>query len=540
MIGHNVRNFKTFWNKSKCFWNQQISFTGIFLKLQLRGVHTALPNLSESTGYAQVDALYHDWMTRYHLHKNTESVFLKHYCNYKNIRFIEETLNVSSALKEYIPENFARMWQVCPLEGTSDETLHVATPYPWRHLDELAFVCGKKLTVVAATRRHVDEAIACIYDLKNDFALDMFFKNIVEQAVFKRVSDIHFEATPAGIVVKFRVDGLLKKIESLPEEQLAPLMAKLKLGAQLDIAERRRPQDGNILVHIGQHSVDCRLSIVPSVYGESAVLRLLDKGVVRWQLADLGLETHDYATLIRSIHAPDGLFLVTGPTGAGKTTTLYALLQYLRSTARKIITVEDPVEYQLDGVEQVQTGVSLKPIDALRAALRQTPDTLMIGEIRDPETADIAVNAALAGHKVLSTIHTRCVVDSYERLRYFGVSSGVLAHTVRCLVAQRLVRKLCSHCAQKIPNTSGLLPQIASVYEPAGCEKCAHIGFYGRIGIFELLALTPDRRQNLALATTHDSIVATLKMYAYTTLASDAACKIRRGCVTLKEVASLL
>ena len=327
---------------------------------------------------------------------------------------------------------------------------------------------------------------------------------ILGEAVKENASDIHIETFEKTLSIRFRVDGVLQSILQ-PARKLAPLLvSRIKVMAKLDIAEKRLPQDGRISLRIGKRAIDVRVSTIPSQYGERVVMRLLDKSKMKMDLNQLGLSEQDLNYMRGLIDKPHGIILVTGPTGSGKSTTLYAVLSSLDRNQRNILTVEDPIEYELEGVGQTQVNprVDMTFARGLRAILRQDPDVVMVGEIRDSETAQIAVQASLTGHLVMSTLHTNSASGAVTRLRDMGLESFLIGSSLLGVVAQRLVRRLCPHCKQEM----ALTPQEAEmfaflphppvrVWGPVGCEKCRNSGYAGRAGIHELLVMDPELRR---------------------------------------------
>ena len=328
---------------------------------------------------------------------------------------------------------------------------------------------------------------------------------LLTEAIKENASDIHIESFENRLLVRFRVDGVLREALQ-PPRALGPLLvSRVKVMAHLDIAEKRLPQDGRISLRVAGRPVDVRVSTLPAGHGERVVLRLLDKREGRLDLQHLGMESGDETRLLKLIHRPHGILLVTGPTGSGKTTTLYAGLTQLNDRKRNIMTVEDPIEYYLDGISQTQvnTKVEMTFARGLRAILRQDPDVVMVGEIRDLETAEIAVQASLTGHLVLSTLHTNSAVGAMTRLRDMGVEPFLLSSSLIGVLAQRLVRKLCPHCKQAHPASPAdcavLGVSVATppaLYAPTGCEHCNQSGYRGRTGIFELVTVD-ERMQTL-------------------------------------------
>ncbi|NOT12394.1 MAG: type II secretion system ATPase GspE [Methylococcaceae bacterium] len=328
---------------------------------------------------------------------------------------------------------------------------------------------------------------------------------LLTEAIKENASDIHIESYEKRMVVRFRVDGTLREIIE-PQREFAPMViSRLKVMAKLDIAEKRLPQDGRISLNIGGRTVDVRVSTLPSGHGERVVLRLLDKKANQLSLKQVGMADHELAIIQDMIARPHGIILVTGPTGSGKTTSLYAIVNQLNERSRNILTVEDPIEFYLDGIGQTQVNskVEMTFAKGLRAILRQDPDIVMVGEIRDRETAEIAVQASLTGHLVLSTLHTNTAVGAITRLRDMGVEPFLLASSLVGVIAQRLVRKLCPHCKQAVSVSSHDLEKLGyvageqdriTVYQAQGCADCGQRGYKGRVGIFEIIALDTAMR----------------------------------------------
>ena len=324
---------------------------------------------------------------------------------------------------------------------------------------------------------------------------------ILSQAVREGASDIHLEPFEDRVSVRFRIDGVLSEILS-PKAELAPvLVSRLKVMARLDIAEKRLPQDGRITVRLAGHAVDIRVSTIPSAHGERIVLRLLDQAAGQLTLDQLAMPPFVRDRLAKALLKPHGIILVTGPTGSGKTTTLYAGLSHINTRSRNILTIEDPVEYLLPGIGQTQVNskVDMTFARGLRAILRQDPDVVMVGEIRDGETAEIAIQASLTGHLVLSTLHTNTAIGAVMRLKDMGVEPFLLASSLEVVMAQRLVRKLCQACrephqADQAERELMNLPEGATIYKPVGCKQCNNMGYRGRKGIYELIEINERMR----------------------------------------------
>ncbi|MEA1072871.1 GspE/PulE family protein [Sphingomonas sp. LY160] len=335
-----------------------------------------------------------------------------------------------------------------------------------------------------------------LLDSADDAPAIRLINGIIAEAIRRGVSDIHVEPYESGLLVRMRVDGVLKESLRMPAHVAPVVVSRIKVMARLDIAERRVPQDGRIGLTLGGKMLDVRVSTLPSRAGERVVLRILDKDAAGLTLDALGIDGASETVLRDALAEPNGIILVTGPTGSGKTTTLYACLQQLNDGSRNILTVEDPVEYAVDGVGQTQVNskVGMSFAAGLRAILRQDPDVVMVGEIRDRETADIAVQAALTGHLVLSTVHTNDAVGAITRMRDMKVEPFLLASTIRAVIAQRLVRRLCDACKQPVAKDEGVGALLGFgddvvLYRPHGCEQCGQSGFKGRIGVFEAVRI---------------------------------------------------
>ncbi len=367
---------------------------------------------------------------------------------------------------------------------------------------------------------------------------------MLSEAIKENASDIHIEPFENRLVIRFRVDGVLREVLK-PQRALTPLIvSRVKVMARLDIAEKRLPQDGRISVRIAGRPVDVRVSTIPCGHGERVVLRLLDKQAGRLDLTHLGMKPKQLAVMESLIHKPHGIILVTGPTGSGKTTTLYAALESLNDSSRNILTVEDPIEYYLDGIGQTQvnTKVAMTFARGLRAILRQDPDVVMVGEIRDLETAEIAVQASLTGHLVLSTLHTNTAIGAVSRLRDMGVEPFLLASSLVGLIAQRLVRTLCTQCREPYtpdPAACALL-DISSkspgqIYRATGCEACRHTGYTGRIAIQEVIAVDDELRTMIHDGKSEQAMEAHARK-RFPSLRAEGRSKILEGITTIEEV----
>jgi len=347
-----------------------------------------------------------------------------------------------------------------------------------------------------------------LLDVSDEAPVIRLINALLAEAIRENVSDIHIEPGEAFVAVRFRIDGVLRDVIS-PDQALAPLLvSRIKIMAKLDIAEKRVPQDGRITLRVGGHSIDVRVSTLPGSHGERLVLRILDKKQTLFALTQMGMTDLQVEATKDIIAQSHGIVLVTGPTGSGKTTTLYAMLNQMNKQQKNIITIEDPVEYQLEGVSQtpVNHKVDLSFSHGLRAILRQDPDVIMVGEIRDRETADIAVQASLTGHLVISTLHTNTAIGAVTRLRDMGIEPFLLSSSMIGVIAQRLVRVLCEHCKQEIEVSASDLRRVdrhysgdkkQTVYAPSGCSECNDVGYKGRTGVFEVIRLDKELQQML-------------------------------------------
>ena len=384
-----------------------------------------------------------------------------------------------------------------------------------------------------------------LMDAEDDAPIIRLINAILSQAVREQASDVHIETFEHRLSVRYRVDGVLTEVLS-PKRMLGPLLvSRLKVMARLDIAEKRVPQDGRISIRIAGHAVDIRMSTIPSAYGERVVLRLLDKQAGQLALAQLGMPEAVLAGFRRALHSPHGIILVTGPTGSGKTTTLYAGLSEINDSARNILTIEDPVEYMLPGIGQTQvnTKVDMTFARGLRAILRQDPDVVMVGEIRDLETAEIAVQASLTGHLVFSTLHTNTAIGAVTRLQDMGIEPFLLSSSLIGVMAQRLVRVLCPSCRRAAAATAaerellGLPPDAGEVqlYHPVGCDACNHTGYRGRAGIYELIEIRDRLRAMIHEgASEHDMLREARENHAG--IQADGRARVMSGQTSLEEV----
>ncbi|MEO0412715.1 MAG: type II secretion system ATPase GspE [Pseudomonadota bacterium] len=442
-------------------------------------------------------------------------------------------------------------------------------------LSEARRIIGRPFSVVKKTEREFDDLLAAHYgkqtidtsavtsgledadglgglaesmptaadllDTQDDAPVIQLINQLIAEAARTGASDIHIEPYENDVIVRLRVDGVLREVLRLPAKITSMLVSRIKVMARLDIAERRIPQDGRITLMRGERALDVRVSTLPSRGGERVVMRVLDRDQAEIGLSDLGMPAILHAQMESVLSQPNGIILVTGPTGSGKTTTLYAALRLLNDGARNILTVEDPVEYAVDGVGQTQvnTKVGMTFSTGLRAILRQDPDVIMIGEIRDFETAEIAIQASLTGHMVLSSVHTNDAVGAIVRLRDLGVEPFLLGSSLRLVLAQRLVRRLCDECKQPFDGPREALDTLGvgageQVYQPAGCQACSHTGYKGRLGLYEAVEITPSMRK-LILEGANEHTLAQDAFQHGTSLQQSAAQLVSKGLTSIEE-----
>lgn len=503
-----------------------------------------------------------------------ESVVADHLAKFLGLpRVAMQDLPGEALLTEAISEAFLQEALVLPIAATGDEIiLAVADPFARYPVDAVRLACGRPVRLAIAEPSMLARALDALHatspadpaavaatfdeereedferlrDLAAEAPVIRMVNALIERAVEMRASDIHIEPFRHDLVVRFRIDGLLRAVEAPPPAMRAALVSRIKLMGRLNIAERRLPQDGRVRVAVRGKEIDLRLSTFPTMHDESVVLRILDKGAVSLDLARLGLEGPLLARTLEMLAKPTGIVLVTGPTGSGKTTTLYAALVGLAKPETKVVTVEDPIEYELPGLNQTQVKpqIGLTFANALRSLLRQDPDVVLIGEIRDRDTAEIAAQAALTGHKVLSTLHTNDAASSVTRLLDMGLPAFLVTATLEAVIAQRLVRVLCAACKRAAPVPSeaanvfarlgGEAP--ATYHEPHGCERCDGTGFKGRTGIYEVLLMSDGLRRQVHDGGDARALHAAAASAGMTTLYEDGMLKAGRGLTTVSEV----
>jgi general secretion pathway protein E len=397
----------------------------------------------------------------------------------------------------------------------------------------------KNETEMAAPLGETNEDLEQLRDMASEAPVIRLVNAMVAQAVEKRASDIHIEPFEKEFRVRYRIDGVLVSQDPPPRELKAAIISRVKLMARLNIAERRLPQDGRIKVKTLGREVDLRVSTLPTLYGESVVMRLLDRSAGDfYDLERLGFDQHMLSRMEHYTSLPHGIFLVTGPTGSGKSTTLYSALKRINQTDKKIITIEDPVEYQMDGINQihVNTQIGLTFAQGLRHIVRQDPDVIMVGEIRDRETADIAIRSALTGHFVYSTLHTNDAPSAIARLTDMGVENYLITSSLVAVLAQRLVRVICAEC--KVSAGTAVTPEgeTIAVFRGAGCESCFNTGYRGRLGIFELMELNEELRASIMRNEDSGKITEIARRHGMQNLREDGWNKVRRGMTSADEV----
>ncbi len=494
-------------------------------------------------------------------------------------------LNLSDEVIDAVPRHIAKKYNVVPV-AVSDGTVVVALsdPSDIEVIDGLQVSLGKTVELRVASPEEIEAAIEDFYggtQQQEDGGISKMIQDITEgeveiatygedvtgdgdtldaeapiirlvnqiiiDAYKQRASDIHLEPMAKRLRLRYRIDGVCVEMKDIPKRIQAPIMARLKIMSGMSIAEKRVPQDGRIQTNVGNKTIDLRVSCLPTAHGESIVMRILDKEGLRLGLAELGFFADDQQTFERLIGLPDGILLVTGPTGSGKTTTLYSCLHYINRPDRKIITVEDPVEYMLAGINQVQVHemIGFSFAHALRSMLRQAPNVIMLGEIRDLETATIAINASLTGHLVFSTLHTNDAPGAVARLIDMGVKPFLVASAARCLMAQRLVRKVCKNCGEaytltdaecKLLNIKSEMLTRANPKKGKGCATCNKSGHKGRFGIFEVFVIQDEVRQMIFEKAPSNVLRAKARELGMRTLREDGVRKVLAGATTVDEV----
>jgi len=472
-----------------------------------------------------------------------------------------------------LPLKLALHYKVMPLRvHHSTLTVAVSNPQDVRVADELRAALHERYTIepVLATETDIGSAIKKYYgvgaetisqlvkekaqggslrfdvseqvvvedieQLAGDASVVKLVNQLMLEAHHRRATDIHIEPYRDNVRLRYRIDGVLRNVDVPPTiRQLFPaILSRVKVLSGLNIVERRLPQDGRASVKVGEEKLDLRVSILPTPSGESAVVRILPNRMLL-ELKDLGFRQEDLDFLVRLVAKPHGLLFITGPTGSGKTTSLYAMLKTINTAERKIITIEDPVEYEMEGVTQVQInpGIGLTFAQGLRSMLRHDPDVMMVGEVRDLETAELGVRISLTGHLVLSTLHTNDAASGITRLLDMGVDPYLIASSVECFVAQRLVRLLCPHCKVEVKAQR---PELTRSYQPRGCDRCQRTGFFGRAAIYELLPVTEPIRELIMAKASADAIWRKAIEGGMRTMQEDGWSKVQNGQTTVDEV----
>lgn len=501
-----------------------------------------------------------------------------------NVPFITLShYEIDPSILESIPEDLVRKYQIVPVDKTGDTlTVALSDPSNIYLLDELRLLTSNNIVPVISFESDIQEAIERYYhangsDLDemlkelsdddaelmrlleggdqlgeevNDLSVDVddapviqLVNLIIGEAIKMRASDIHIEPEEKDLRLRYRVDGVLQEVKSPPKKFQNAIISRVKIMSELDIAERRLPQDGRFKVTVGPKNVDFRVSSLPTAFGEKVVLRILDRSNLMLNLTDLGMSAEVLERFESQIRAPWGMILVTGPTGSGKSTTLYSALSTINDPRKNILTIEDPIEYQLKGINQVQArpDIGLTFADGLRSFLRQDPDIIMVGEIRDRETAEIAVKAALTGHLVLSTIHTNDAPSTINRLTNMGVEPFLVTASVNMLVAQRLVRRICEHCKMSYKPPGDLISAMhlspgTEFFRGETCERCHNTGYRGRVALYEVLVISDVMRDRIIEGISSTGLKRLAIEEGMQTLRMAGIQKIVEGVTTIDEV----
>jgi general secretion pathway protein E len=513
-----------------------------------------------------------DWVG---MTKLTQSAFADELAAFYRCNRVErEDLVGSRFAGGQLSPRFLKEERVFPYEDRSGMlTLAVARPIDEETVRAAEVALRREVAVAIATADDIDAALAStleaaqpgtdapaeptgveddlddLRDLARGAPVVRALDDLLRLAVEQRATDLHIEPFGNVLQTRIRIDGLLKSVAAPPLSMAKGILSRLKIIAGLNITERRLPQDGRARIVVGGAEIDLRVATSPTMHGESAVVRLLRKGSGLVALDKVGLSARDEATLRAALQAPFGMIVVTGPTGSGKTTTLAASLALSNQPTRKILTIEDPIEYHITGINQTQVhpAIGLTFATALRSFLRQDPDVIMVGEMRDGETAHIGVHAALTGHLVLTTLHTNTAAGAIPRLVDLGVESFLLASSVRAIVGQRLVRVLCEHCKQprvlSSRDVAGDQRYVAlgfkageTLFDPKGCDWCSHTGFHGRLGVFEIIEVTPRVRRAIGPKTDVADLEKVALAEGMTTMTDDGVAKCRAGLTTIDEI----
>ena len=531
---------------------------------------------ADQTGEGAVDTLVaKKWVRAADVAQAKAAQFGAEFVNLSEMRLSDEVI-------ASVPRHIAKRFNAVPVyKHENSVTVAVSDPSDIDTIDALQHAINMDVTTLVASAEDIETAIAKYYGAKDDNVSKMIqditegeveigkvggigdgddgtvveadapiiklVNTIIVEAFKARASDIHLEPLAKEFRVRYRIDGVLHEMKSPPKRLQASIISRLKIQSNMSIAEKRIPQDGRIQSAVGGKTIDLRVSCLPTTHGESIVMRILDKEGLKLGLPELGFFTDDQQTFERLIGLPDGILLVTGPTGSGKTTTLYSCLNFINRPDRKIITVEDPVEYQLAGINQVQVNESIhfNFSAALRSILRQAPNVIMLGEIRDLETATIAINASLTGHLVFSTLHTNDAPGAVTRLIDIGVKPFLVASSTRALMAQRLVRKVCKRCATEYAPSEAELRSLniepgsaggATFKKGKGCNECSKTGYRGRFGIFEIFVIDDEARKLIYDKVPSSVLRTRAREMGMRTLREDGARKVLAGLTTPEEV----
>jgi len=553
-------------------------FTDILLRKQL----LSADQLEEARGLQQQAGMkLHEAIVK--LGYLTNEQVMAVVAEFHGMQFIDLTeVTIPASVVELMPESVARENMVLPLSQENGALkIIMSDPSDFDTVTKLQFILNKDIHPVLAAREQIIEAINRHYGQTETESVDSMLADftdtaidftetestshstmddadapvvklinlIIQEAVSLRASDIHVEPFADRIRIRYRIDGMLVERDSPPRRLLAPMLSRIKIMGSIDIAEKRRPQDGRVKVNLHGKHYDLRVSLLPTNNGQSCVMRILDRATIQVGIKDLGFGEEDFKRFQNIIKRPNGILLVTGPTGSGKTTTLYAALNELNRPDRKIITAEDPVEYYLPGVNQVEVkhSIGLDFARIIRAMLRQAPNIILVGEIRDQETAEIAIQASLTGHLVFSTLHTNDAPSAITRMVDIGVQPFLVASSVIAIMAQRLVRIICTKCKEPDEPSSaeikaaGLTPEQlkgATFTRGRGCSYCNHTGYRGRKGIFELLRMTASMREMTFKREPTQTIRRQSRLHGMRTLLEDGLEKALKGITTLEEVLS--
>ncbi len=516
----------------------------------------------------------------------------KRYCKYEDITYLLsqefniplislQDIRVDESVLKLLPQDILRKYNVFPISSSGGQLeLAISDPMDMDSVDDISHILNMSVDLRLASPEEIKRAIDDHFGVnaygdvfgeeiagqnssaasgntlatgneagvsEEEAPIIRYVHKLITEAVKRRASDIHLEPLEKRFRIRYRIDGVLIEVENPPKRLQPSIISRLKLMANISIAEKRVPQDGRIQITFNNKEIDLRVSSLPTVYGESIVMRILDKEGLRLGLPELGFFSDDQAVFERIVGMADGIFLVTGPTGSGKSTTLYSALNFLNHPDRKIITVEDPVEYQMTGINQVQVRreVGMTFAAALRSMLRQAPNIIMIGEIRDLETAEIAINASLTGHMVFSTLHTNDAPSAVTRLVDIGVKPFLVSASLRAALAQRLVRKICTNCKSVYAPDPRTLQAIGineieaakiTFYHGDGCPKCSGIGFKGRMGIFEIFIVNEELQQMIYEGRTLVELRTKARELGMRSMREDGIRKVGGGLTTADEV----